>query len=128
MPPRGLERMTVSPQRIVGSPTGLAVLGLGLAVRLGALAATRGYVPHHDDRAYLRHALALEHLHRYPVFHIGHHVVPTAYRPPGFPVFLAVAHALLGGVTLGDRLAQCAVGVALVALVGIVAARLFDRR
>src|SRR5260370_2526587 len=59
---------------------------------------------------------------------IGHHVVPTAYRPPGFPVFLAVAHALLGGVTLGDRLAQCAVGVALVARVGIVAARLCERR
>jgi 4-amino-4-deoxy-L-arabinose transferase-like glycosyltransferase len=119
--------MTVSPQRTVGSPAGLAVLGLALAVRLAALAATRGYVPHHDDRAYLRHALALEHLHRYPVFHMGHHVVPTAYRPPGFPLLLAVAHALAGG-TIGDRLAQCAVGVALVALVGIVATRLFDRR
>jgi 4-amino-4-deoxy-L-arabinose transferase-like glycosyltransferase len=124
--------MTISPQRTVGSPAGLAVLGLGLAVRLAALAATRGYVPIHDDRAYLRHALALERLHRYPIFHDGHHVVPTAYRPPGFPAFLAAAHTVLGGNTmadtLGPRLAQCAVGVALVALVGIVAARLFDRR
>jgi 4-amino-4-deoxy-L-arabinose transferase-like glycosyltransferase len=123
-----LERMTAPPQRTVGSRAGLALLGLGLAARLGALAATRGYVPHHDDRAYFRHARALERLHRYPVFHVGHHVVPTAYRPPGFPVLLAAAQALLGGGTLDDRLAQCAVGVALVALVGIVAARLFDRR
>lgn len=120
--------MTPSRQRTVGSPAGLAVLGLALAVRLAALAATAGYVPHHDDRAYLRHALVLERLHRYPVFHISHHVVPTAYRPPGFPVFLAATHAQLGHDILAARLAQCAVGVALVALVGIIAARLFDRR
>jgi 4-amino-4-deoxy-L-arabinose transferase-like glycosyltransferase len=132
MPPRALERMTTSPQRTVGSPAGLAVLGLALAVRLAALAATRGYVPIHDDRAYLRHALALERLHRYPIFRDGHHAVPTAYRPPGFPVFVAAAHTVLGGNTMADtlspRLAQCALGVALVALVGIVATRLFDRR
>ncbi|MCW3050489.1 MAG: hypothetical protein JWO74_4773 [Solirubrobacterales bacterium] len=122
------ERMTTSRQRTVGSPAGLAVLALALAARLAALAATSGYVPIHDDRAYVRHALALERLHRYPLFHMGHHLVPTAYRPPGFPVFLAAVHAQLANGTLNARLAQCAVGVALVALVGIVAARLFDRR
>src|SRR4051794_10581588 len=100
----------------------------GLVIRGGALWATPDYRPHHDDRSYLVDALALVHRHAYPVFRAGRARVPTAYRAPGFPLFLAIAHQALGNGLLGARIAQVLVGVAIVVLVGVVALQLWGPR
>jgi hypothetical protein len=102
--------------------------GAALAARAAAVRLTPGYVPHHDDRSYLLHALALVRGHAYPVFHAGHHPVPTAYRAPGFPVLLAGAHALLGPELSAERAAQVGVGAAVAVLVAVVAGQIWGRR
>lgn len=104
------------------------VAGAALAARVLTLALTSAYRPHHDDRSYLRNALALVHTHDYPVFRAGHVPVQTAYRAPGFPVLLAVVHILGGHQLIDERLAQVAVGVALVALIYVVGRQLFGPR
>jgi 4-amino-4-deoxy-L-arabinose transferase-like glycosyltransferase len=107
----------------------LVAVGAGaFALRLFAVDHTPHYRPRHDDHSYVQHALALVQTHAYPVFHLGHEAVPTAYRPPGFPVFLAVAHELFGPGLRPQRLAQVLVGVAVVILIGVVARQLWGPR
>jgi 4-amino-4-deoxy-L-arabinose transferase-like glycosyltransferase len=95
----------------------VVVGGTALAVRLLALVLTPSYRPHHDDRSYLANALALVRTHDYPVFRAGRVPVQTAYRAPGFPLLLAVVHLIGGHALVDERVAQVAVGVALVVLV-----------
>src|SRR5207302_5013983 len=73
-----------------------AIVGAGFVARRLAVRLTPGYVPHHDDRSYLLHVLALERTGSYPVFHHGIHTIQTAYRPPGLPYLLAGVHWLFG--------------------------------
>jgi 4-amino-4-deoxy-L-arabinose transferase-like glycosyltransferase len=113
---------------IIRSRAGLALIGAALALRAVLVRLTPGYVPHHDDRAYLLHALALVHTHAYPVYHVAGHAVPTAYRAPGWPFVLAIVHAVLGGGLVAPRLVQAALGAAVVAAVGAVSAEVWGRR
>ncbi|MEA2256811.1 MAG: hypothetical protein QOG35_2856 [Solirubrobacteraceae bacterium] len=113
---------------IVRSRAGLALIGAALALRAVLVRMTPGYVPRHDDRAYLLHALALVRTHAYPVYHFGGHAVHTAYRAPGWPLTLAIAHAVLGGGLVGPRLVQAALGAAVVAAVGAVSGEIWGRR
>jgi 4-amino-4-deoxy-L-arabinose transferase-like glycosyltransferase len=105
-----------------------AIVGVGFVARLLAVRLTPGYVPYHDDRSYLLHVLALERTGSYPVFYYGVHQVQTAYRPPGLPYLLAGVHWLFGGALPTDRTVQVVVGTVLVALVGVVARQVWDRR
>jgi 4-amino-4-deoxy-L-arabinose transferase-like glycosyltransferase len=105
-----------------------AIVGAGFVARLLAVRLTPGYVPQHDDRSYLLHVLALERTGSYPVFHYGIHPIQTAYRPPGLPYLLAGVHRLFGGAVPTDRMVQVVVGTVLVALVGVVAGQVWDRR
>lgn len=114
-----------------GVRRGWAILVVGcLAVvaRVGMLAATGGYRPHHDDRSYLANALALARTGDYPVFRAGHVAVPTAYRAPGFPMLLAIVHLAFGRALVVERVAQVGVGVALVVLVYVLGRQLFGPR
>lgn len=54
--------------------------------------------------------------------------VPTARRPPAYPVFLAGVYGIAGPSRVVARLLQVAMGVAIVALVFLLARRLFDER
>jgi 4-amino-4-deoxy-L-arabinose transferase-like glycosyltransferase len=110
---------------------GVAVLLLlALGLRIGYVAATPGYRTVHDARDYDRHARSIA---------AGHGMAPlgpgpsrsTAFRPPGYPYFLAGVYSLGGrawkatsrGIVAG-RVANAFVGTAIVALTGVLAAQL----
>jgi 4-amino-4-deoxy-L-arabinose transferase-like glycosyltransferase len=110
------------------------VLVLALVLRLGYVALTPGYEIVHDARDYDAHARSIASGHGFADIGPG----PsgrTAFRPPGYPYFLAGVYALGGrgwtqGSTriVGGRVANAIVGTAIVALVGVLWAQLFDRR
>ena len=113
---------------LLRSPLAAALLGGALVVRLAVVRLTPGYLPHHDDRSYLAYAVAIDRTGALPVWSHGGVRVPTAYRAPGFPALLAAVRAVTGPELGPLRVAQALVGVALVALVGLVAAQLWGRR
>ena len=94
---------------------GVAAAGLltvALLLRLGFMAVTADYVPSHDDRRYARLACSIVETRSYSLHTpltkpegcgsppVGANP-PTAFRPPGFPVFLAgvlaSGHVVPGG-------------------------------
>jgi 4-amino-4-deoxy-L-arabinose transferase-like glycosyltransferase len=118
------------------------LLGLALVARLAFVAATPDYRPIHDDRDYDRLGCAILELGAYPA--AGPRVtpqrcragaggagrsLPTAYRPPGYPAFLAAVYGASAPVTsdrwTAARVAQALVGTVAVALVGLVAWQLW---
>ncbi|MEA2444581.1 MAG: hypothetical protein QOJ12_1873 [Thermoleophilales bacterium] len=115
---------------------------VALLVRVAFVLATPGYVPHHDDRDYDRLACGLVEGDGYS--RVGPprtaeacgdramHGGPTAYRPPGFPMFLAAVYTVsepLGADRwVTARLAQALLGTAVVALLGVIAGQLWGRR
>ncbi|MGZ4276683.1 MAG: glycosyltransferase family 39 protein [Solirubrobacteraceae bacterium] len=110
------------------SRTWVALVGLGLLLRLAVVRLTPGYVPKHDDHSYLMHAVALVNTGAYPVYDVRGLDIQTAYRAPGFPVVLATARALLGPELSGARVVQVLIGALVVALVGVVARQLWGPR
>jgi 4-amino-4-deoxy-L-arabinose transferase-like glycosyltransferase len=119
----------------------LALVALALVVRLAFIAATGGYVPQHDDRDYDRLACGLVAGEGYtrvgpptPREGCGHEPTgrATAFRPPGFPMFLAAIYTATEPIGVerwtAARVAQALVGAAVVALLGLVAWQLFGRR
>jgi 4-amino-4-deoxy-L-arabinose transferase-like glycosyltransferase len=52
---------------------------------------------------------------------------PSAYWPPGYPLFMAAVYALFGVNIVAVRVVQCLVGAATVALVHRIARRVLDR-
>jgi hypothetical protein len=121
--------------------TALLLLAAALILRLGFLAATPGYTPQHDDRDYDRLACGLVAGKGYTrmgppmrpkACGEGPTGRPTAFRPPGFPMFLAAVYTVSEplGVDrwLAARVAQAVLGTVVVALLGLVAWLLFGRR
>jgi Dolichyl-phosphate-mannose-protein mannosyltransferase len=53
---------------------------------------------------------------------------PSAFRPPGYPYFLAGVYKVAGHRVRAARLAQALLGTAVVALIALLAWRLWDRR
>lgn len=110
-----------------------ALVALALVLRLLYLDATPGYALRHDARDYERHAQSIAVGEGY-----SHHVAygrPTAFRPPGYPYFLAGVYRVAGveRAPLARRLhvariAQAFVGAAIVALIGVLATMLWGRR
>jgi 4-amino-4-deoxy-L-arabinose transferase-like glycosyltransferase len=103
---------------------------LALVLRLLYVDATPGYVLRHDARDYELHAQSVALGEGY-----SQHVAygrPTAFRPPGYPYFLAGVYKLAGveRATSRERIhtarvAQAYVGAAAVALIGVLAALLW---
>jgi hypothetical protein len=105
----------------------IAILASALAVRVGYVLGTRGYSMRHDDQAYDRLALGIARTGAYP--DVGGHA--TAYRPPGFPYLLGAVYAIAGrghSRVVAGRMVEAVLGVVIVALLGALAARLFDLR
>jgi 4-amino-4-deoxy-L-arabinose transferase-like glycosyltransferase len=116
-------------RRVVG-----VVLALALIVRLGYVAATPGYQAIDDAHNYDVHARSIAAGHGFARIGSGP-TRQTAFRPPGYPYFLAGVYKLAG---VGEarpeqryragRVANALIGMAIVALVGVLAFQLFDRR
>jgi 4-amino-4-deoxy-L-arabinose transferase-like glycosyltransferase len=112
----------------------VAILVLALVLRLGYLAVTPDYRIVHDARDYDVHARSIASGHGFALLGPGPSR-KTAFRPPAYPVFLAGVYAL-GGHTWTDtrarivpgRVANAILGTAIVALIGVLCAQLFDRR
>jgi 4-amino-4-deoxy-L-arabinose transferase-like glycosyltransferase len=111
-----------------------ALLLLTLGARIGYIVATPDYQIVHDARDYDNHARSIAIGKGYAKIGSGPHSV-TAFRPPAYPYFLAGVYKL-AGVARADnreraragRIANAFVGTAIVALIGLLAAQLFDRR
>ena len=107
------------------------VLLAALAIRLAFVLATPGYELVHDARDYDRHAASIAAGDGYAPS-LGR---PTAFRPPGYPYLLAGVYKLAGVDTrldpdgiLAARLTGVLLGTLTVALIGVLAAQLWDRR
>src|SRR3954469_5609155 len=132
-PPRGRSSCTL----MVGTRFGWAVvvvLALALALRLGYVALTPGYAIVHDARDYDTHARSIAARAGFARLGPGPSRV-TAFRPPAYPILLAGVYTLTGHETKADeqrvvagRVANALVGTAIVALIGVLALQVFDRR
>ena len=107
---------------------GLVILA-ALAIRLAYVAATPGYVVTGDARDYDVHAQSIAATGGFSrTYAYGR---PTAFRPPGYPYFLAGVYLVTGVDDAADgpriemaRISQAFVGTAIVALIGLLAAQL----
>ena len=111
----------------------LLVLG-ALLLRLGYVVVTPGYRIVDDAHDYDRHAVSIAMGHGYARMGSGPSG-ETAFRPPAYPYFLAGVYVLAGVErapaptrVVAGRIANALVGAAIVALIGVLAAQLFDRR
>ena len=101
-----------------------AILALALTLRLG-LAVLHDPPPATGDAAdYARHAAALADRGSYPESGIAPSGGPTAFRPPGYPLFLAAVYEV-GGRDDAPRVVGAVVGTVAVALLGLCALWLF---
>jgi hypothetical protein len=97
-----------------------------LAVRvLYNLTVARHYVPTHDAQEYVLLGERLASGKCYCLWGDGH---PSAYRSPGFPLFLTGVFLLFGPSTLAARLALSIVGALTCVLSGLIARDLFGAR
>jgi 4-amino-4-deoxy-L-arabinose transferase-like glycosyltransferase len=104
-----------------------ALLLVALVLRLGYVAVTPGYTIVYDAHDYNLHARSIAAGQGYA--HLGPGPARrTAFRPPGYPYFLAGVYALSGDRVTAGRIANAVVGTAIVALIGLLSAQLFGRR
>jgi 4-amino-4-deoxy-L-arabinose transferase-like glycosyltransferase len=110
------------------------LLALALVVRLGYVAVTPGYQAVNDAHNYDVHARSIAEGHGFARIGSGP-TGQTAFRPPGYPYFLAGVYALTGDDRTAaetryraGRVANALVGTVIVALIGVLAMQLFDRR
>jgi 4-amino-4-deoxy-L-arabinose transferase-like glycosyltransferase len=121
--------MLAMDRRVVG-----LLLALALIVRLGYVAATPGYQANNDAHNYDVHARSIAAGHGFARIGSGPSG-QTAFRPPGYPYFLAGVYALSGVERAkpetryrAGRVANALVGTAIVALIGVLSIQLFGRR
>lgn len=100
---------------------------LALAVRVLQIVATTDWVPVDDPADYVRHGLSIAEGHGMAPSQVPHGG-PGALRPPAYPYFLGGVFAVAGESLTAARLASALLGVITVALVGLIAAQLWDRR
>ncbi|HEX8120682.1 MAG TPA: glycosyltransferase family 39 protein [Solirubrobacteraceae bacterium] len=104
-----------------------AILALALLLRLG-VAVLYDPPPLAGDAAdYARHAAAIADTGHYPQSAGALEGGPTAFRPPGYPLVLAAVYEVAGRDD-APRVFGALLGTLAVALLGLVALRLFDRR
>jgi 4-amino-4-deoxy-L-arabinose transferase-like glycosyltransferase len=110
------------------------LLVLALVLRLGYMALTPDYKVVDDARDYDLHARSIALGQGFA--HLGPGPARrTAFRPPGYPYFLAGVYAIGGVQRAADsrrfllgRIANALVGTAVVALTGLLSAQVFNRR
>lgn len=102
------------------------ILVVALVARIGVLVATPDFEPLFDAADFDRHAESIANGDGYPRSQLGVDG-PTAFRPPGYPVVLAAVD-LVGGGWTAMRILGALLGVATVALIFLIAQRIWDRR
>lgn len=110
-----------------------ALIVLALVARIVVVLVTPDYHTIHDDRDYDRIARHVAHGHGYPgdraVLPDGRVVHRAAtYRPPGWPYALGGIYAVFGHDKTAARLVLAVMGAGAVALLGLIALRLFGPR
>lgn len=105
------------------------VLALALALRLTTVALTFETPAQFDPGDLSRTAQSIAQGHGYPPTNRAPGGGASAFRPPGYPVFLAAVYAIAGRAapSLG-RLAGAFLGTLSVALIGLIALRLWGKR
>lgn len=106
---------------------GWPLLALALVVRVAQIIATPDWTPTSDPEDYVRHAASIAHGHGFPQSLLPQGG-PTALRPPLYPYFLGAVFAVSGDSETAGRLAAAVLGAVTVALIGLIADRLWDRR
>jgi 4-amino-4-deoxy-L-arabinose transferase-like glycosyltransferase len=98
------------------------VLAAALGVRVGWVADTPHFVPVHDAHDFDRYGVSIARFGRLPVSHRGPRQGPIAYRPPGYPFFLAGVYKVFGleHRVVATRLVQTFTGTAAVGLLAAV--------
>ena len=104
----------------------LAVLVVALLARVAVIVATPDFRPIFDAADFHRHAHSIASGHGYPSSQLGV-PGPTAFRPPGYPVFLAGVQKLGGGWE-AERVAGALLGVVTVLLIYLIALRVWGAR
>jgi 4-amino-4-deoxy-L-arabinose transferase-like glycosyltransferase len=113
-------------RRLLGSRSSLLILALALVLRVGQIAATPHWQPVADPSDYVRHAVSIADGHGMA----GSFLLaggPSALRPPAYPYFLGGVFAVSGDSFTAGRLAAALLGVAAVALIGLIALLLWSR-
>jgi 4-amino-4-deoxy-L-arabinose transferase-like glycosyltransferase len=111
--------------RAAMSKAPVMILALALVVRVGVIVGTPHFQPIFDAAHYDRLGAAIASGGPYAGQFVPH--TPSAFRPPLYPVALALVH-LLGGGWDGGRLLGAVLGVVTVLLVMLVATRIWGRR
>ena len=111
----------------------VVLVAAALVLRIAYVNDTPGYVLRHDAVDYDVHARSIAQGEGFSKTLA--HGRPTAFRPPGYPYFLAGVYRLGGRDWLrshdrvvAGRIANAVVGTAIVALLGLLCAQLFGRR
>ena len=91
-------------------------------MRLGWVAHTSNFVPEHDAHDFDRYAVSIVRFGRLPVSHGGVRPGPIAYRPPGYPAFLAGVYKAFGlqHRWVAARIVQAFVNTAAVGLIAAI--------
>ena len=106
----------------------VAILALALAARIG-FAVWSGHLQLANDPAdYQRLAVSIVHGHGFGTTVVAPGGGPTAFRPPLFPLVLAVLYRVVGVHLVAARALEAVLGTLTVALVGLVARQLWDGR
>lgn len=108
----------------------MAICALALVVRIVVVLASPNWAPQTDAADYDREAVSLAQTGSFPSSLVAPTGGPTAFRPPVFPVVLAGVYKLSGVASASDRweagrMAEAVLGTITVALICILALRLF---
>jgi 4-amino-4-deoxy-L-arabinose transferase-like glycosyltransferase len=105
------------------------LLAVALALRLTTVALTFNTPTTLDPADFSHVAVSIASGHGYPPANRAPGGGPSAFRPPGYPVFLATVYAIVGheAPSIG-RLVGAVMGTLSVALIGLIALRLWGRR
>ncbi|MFZ0041540.1 MAG: glycosyltransferase family 39 protein [Solirubrobacteraceae bacterium] len=111
-------------------PTGVwVILAIALVLRLTVVAVTWDTPVTLDPQDFSRTAASIAQGHGYPPSNRAPGGGASAFRPPGYPVFLAGVYAIAGRTApAAGRLAGAFLGTLSVTLIGLIALRLWGRR
>jgi 4-amino-4-deoxy-L-arabinose transferase-like glycosyltransferase len=116
------------PTSATGRRAALVVLGGALLARLGVFLATEDLPIRDDSVDYIRLGRLIADGNGFGETVLAAGGGPTAFRPPAYPIFLGAVFRLTGDSVIAARLVQVVLGVLTVAVIGVVARQLFDRR
>lgn len=120
-----IERLRAAPRPV---KVFVAILALALIVRVAAVGATQNYSLVTDSADYHRHAISISEGDGYPESIIAPGGGPSAFRPPLYPHFMGGVYAVVGPKWNAVRFTQAVLGVIAVALIGLIAFRIWGTR